>query len=205
MLTSINLQGSWELQLDEHKEGVQGPFGDTITLPNTTSHARKGRKSDAAHIGSLTDEYSYEGWIWLKREIDIPAALAGKKCDLYLERTRITKLWVDAEEYGAQDSLNAPHVYSLPEGLSEGKHTLTIRVDNTDYPTKGGHLTSVNIKPTGTELPESWSFIFTTSCTLVRYRSILMLKSEHSESQVHCLNPYQVRYCSLLRKPSIPF
>ncbi|MHA7582574.1 glycoside hydrolase family 2 TIM barrel-domain containing protein [Paenibacillus vandeheii] len=144
MLTRINLQGSWELQLDEHKQGVQGPFGDIITLPNTTSHARKGRKSDAAHIGSLTDEYSYEGWIWLKREIDIPAALADKKCDLYLERTRITKLWVDAEEYGAQDSLNTPHVYSLPEGLSEGKHTLTIRVDNTDYPTKGGHLTSVD-------------------------------------------------------------
>ncbi|WP_175480602.1 hypothetical protein [Paenibacillus sp. OK003] len=25
-----------------------------------------------------------------------------------------------------------------------GKHSLTIRVDNTDYPTKGGHLTSVD-------------------------------------------------------------
>ncbi|SDK21389.1 Beta-galactosidase/beta-glucuronidase [Paenibacillus sp. OK060] len=144
MLTKMNLQGSWELQLDEHKQGAQGPFDDTITLPNTTSHARKGRKNDVAHIGSLTDEYAYEGWVWLRREIDIPSTLAGKKCSLYLERTRITKLWVDGEEVGAQDSLNTPHVFILPEGLSEGIHTLTIRVDNTDYPTKGGHLTSVD-------------------------------------------------------------
>ena len=32
--------------------------------------------------------------------------------------------------------------YEIEAGLTAGTHTITIRVDNTNYPTKGGHLTS---------------------------------------------------------------
>lgn len=142
MLTNIHLQGSWKLQLDEQKQGVQFPYNDSIELPDTTSHAQKGPKNDQALIGALTDEYAFEGWVWLEREVHIPAELAGKTCHLYLERTRKTHVWVDGADLGSADSLNTAHVYKLPKGLAEGSHTITIRVDNTDYPTKGGHLTS---------------------------------------------------------------
>ena len=60
---------------------------------------------------------------------------------LTLERTRKTTVYLDGRVIGHQESLCAPHRYFLG-GLTEGSHTLVIRVDNTDYPTRGGHLTS---------------------------------------------------------------
>ena len=43
-----------------------------------------------------------------------------------------SQVWLDGRPIGdAQDSLIAPHVYDLGVGIAPGKHTLTIRVDNT--------------------------------------------------------------------------
>jgi beta-galactosidase/beta-glucuronidase len=137
----ISLEGEWKLQLDESKQGLVLPFTDVITLPGTTSHARKGPKNEEILVSALTDEYLFEGPVWYSREIVIPDELAGKKGYLYLERTRLTTLWLDGQEIGSRDSLNTAHVYELPT-LEPGTHTITIRVDNTGYPTKGGHLTS---------------------------------------------------------------
>lgn len=146
MLEKINLAGNWKFQLDGEKKGLspQQLFEDTITLPNTTSNARKGPKNVEVLIGSLTDEYAFEGYAWFEKEVEIPDALGGKTSYLFLERTRVTTVWVDGKEVGTQNSLNTPHFYDLTNYLDKGKHTLTIRVNNTDYPTKGGHLTSVD-------------------------------------------------------------
>lgn len=141
MLSKISLEGEWKLQLDEKGEGLVFPFTDTIRLPGTTSHARKGQKNSEMLVGALTDEYLFEGSAWYSREVVIPEELAGKRCCLYLERTRLTTLWVDGDEIGSRDSLNTAHVYELPQ-LQPGSHTLTVRVNNTGYPTKGGHMTS---------------------------------------------------------------
>lgn len=141
MLSKISLEGEWKLQLGEKGEGLVLPFTDAIRLPGTTSHARKGQKNNGILAGALTDEYLFEGPVWYSREVVIPEELADKHCCLYLERTRLTTLWVDGDEIGSRDSLNTAHVYELPQ-LQSGSHTLTIRVDNTGYPTKGGHMTS---------------------------------------------------------------
>ncbi|MEC0125095.1 glycoside hydrolase family 2 TIM barrel-domain containing protein [Paenibacillus pabuli] len=142
MLAKIDLQGSWKLQLDEQKIETGLHYSDIISLPNTTSHAAKGKKNEIALAGALTDEYLFEGYAWFSREIDIPAQLAGKLCYLHLERTRVTTVWIDGVEWGTQTSLNTPHRYEIGTGLTAGTHLITIRVDNTNYPTKGGHLTS---------------------------------------------------------------
>ncbi|MBE7683941.1 glycoside hydrolase family 2 TIM barrel-domain containing protein [Paenibacillus sp. P13VS] len=142
MLPIINLQGVWRMQLDENKLGINTPYDDTITMPNTTSHARKGKRNELAEVGALTDEYAFEGWLWLEREFEVPEELEGKYCCLHLERTRVTTVWVDDIPLGTRNSLNTPHEYVLKEGLSAGTHTVRIKVDNTSYPTKGGHMTS---------------------------------------------------------------
>lgn len=142
MLHRMNLEGAWRLQLDEQKQGLQLPFVDSITLPNTTSHAKKGKKNTEVKVGALTDEYAFEGHAWFAKEVEIPENLQDKPCFLYLERTRVTTVWVDGHEIGTLNSLNTPHVHDLTGTLGEGKHTITIRVDNTNYPTKGGHMTS---------------------------------------------------------------
>lgn len=141
MQTKINLEGEWKLQLDETKQGLTLPFTDVITLPGTTSYARNGPKNEEVLVSALTDEYLFEGQVWFAREVFIPDELAGKACYLFLERTRLTTLWLDNTEIGSRNSLNTPHIYELPK-LQAGIHTITVRVDNTDYPTKGGHLTS---------------------------------------------------------------
>ncbi|MCR2805753.1 sugar-binding domain-containing protein [Paenibacillus soyae] len=142
MIDVIGLEGSWRLQLDEGKQGLRRPLGDTMALPGTTSFARKGKRNEEALIGSLTDEYKFEGYAWFEREIDIPERLGGKTCFLHLERTRVTTVWIDGREVGTRNSLNTPHLYDVTAFLASGRHTITIRVDNTDYPTKGGHMTS---------------------------------------------------------------
>jgi len=76
--------------------------------------------------------YDYAGPAWYQREIEIPAAWAGKRVSLFLERCRwVTSVWLDDRFIGTQDSLIAPHVYDFGIGLAPGKHRLTICVDNT--------------------------------------------------------------------------
>lgn len=142
MHSKIDLSGIWDFQLDEHKAGVIRPFSDTITLPGSTSFNKKGKKNEQAEIGFLTDEYMFEGCAWFSAKVEIPEGLSGKNAFLYLERTRITTLWWDNTEIGNRNSLCTPHVYDVTDYLSAGVHTITILVDNTGYPTKGGHLTS---------------------------------------------------------------
>lgn len=138
----IDLSGNWGLALDEEKKLSQPTFRDSIHLPGTTSYCKKGRKNPKGEIGCLTDEYKFEGYAWYSREVEIPPDLFGKKCFLLLERTRKTTVFIDDRKVGSRNSLCTPHVYDVSDQMTAGRHTLTVLVDNTDYPTKGGHLTS---------------------------------------------------------------
>ncbi|MHA7965956.1 glycoside hydrolase family 2 TIM barrel-domain containing protein [Paenibacillus sp. CAU 1782] len=148
MLTKISLEGNWKLKLDGDKKvamdesGPSLPYDDVMKLPGTTSHACKGPLNREKLAGSLTDLYRFEGRAWFEREFELPQEKAGKTCLLHLERTRRTTVWVNGKKAGSRDSLNTPHVYELTELLRAGRQTITICVDNTDYPTKGGHMTS---------------------------------------------------------------
>jgi hypothetical protein len=142
MYSKIDLSGIWNFQLDKGKQGAQIPFNDTITLPGTTSYYKKGEKNEDAEVGCLTDEYKFEGYAWFSRTIEISEDVSLKNSFLYLERTRITTIWIDGVKVGTQNSICTPHIYDVTSYLSSGEHTITILVDNTSYPTRGGHLTS---------------------------------------------------------------
>lgn len=142
MRTSINLSGEWLFHMDADKETEQPIFNEKISLPSTTSFSEKGPINTAFEINHLTDLYAFEGWAWFQKEIEIPVNYGHKTIFLFLERTRMTTVWVDDQQVGSQNSLSTPHRYNLSDYLSPGKHILRIRVDNTNYPTKGGHLTS---------------------------------------------------------------
>ncbi|MCQ4085423.1 sugar-binding domain-containing protein [Saccharibacillus sp. JS10] len=142
MLNKINLSGSWQMTLDEQQQGFPQSFEDEMELPGTTSHARKGKRNDEKLTGSLTDTYKFEGSVWFQKEVELSEHSATQTIFLHLERTRITTVWVNGEKIGSCNSLNAPHIYDLTGKLAAGSNTLTIRVDNIGYPTKGGHMTS---------------------------------------------------------------
>lgn len=76
------------------------------------------------------DKY-YMGAAWYQREVELPAAWAGQRVTLFLERAHWeTRVWLDETEVGSDLSLSTPHVYELGTHLTPGRHRLTIRVDN---------------------------------------------------------------------------
>lgn len=147
MRKSVNLQGNWQFELDGDKTGIKNSFykkelSDTIFLPGTTSMAKKGTYQDKKEIGYLTDPYLFEGYAWYAKDITLEDEDLQGEIILYLERTRMTKVWVNDVLVGEADSLNTPHQYNLTKYITGKTFHLTILVSNVDYPTKGGHLTS---------------------------------------------------------------
>ena len=140
-MQKIDLSGLWRVYLDETKQDeLPAVYPDAMTLPGTTSAAGLGKENPARETYFLTDAHKFEGYAWFMRRFDCPD-WSDCQVMLTLERTRKTTVYLDGRVIGHQESLCAPHRYFLG-GLTEGSHTLVIRVDNTDYPTRGGHLTS---------------------------------------------------------------
>lgn len=72
-----------------------------------------------------------QGAAWYQKEVQIPSNWQDKQISLFLERCHWeSRLWVDAQEVGMQNSLGTPHQYDLTDFLKPGKHVLTICVDN---------------------------------------------------------------------------
>ena len=79
----------------------------------------------------LTPVKHYVGPAWYQKQVDVPKSFSGKRITLLLERCHWeTKVWVDGNAAGMQDSLCTPHLYDLSDLLTPGRHTLTVRVDN---------------------------------------------------------------------------
>lgn len=127
----LDLSGNWGLTLDS-------TFSDSIQLPGTTDLAEKGLSNQLApqlekpQLLRLTRKNSYVGVAWYKREIVIPESMANQPLNLYLERVMWqSQLWIDGEEVALpQESLITPHQFLLLKGLSKGKHTIALRIDN---------------------------------------------------------------------------
>ncbi|MBQ4465360.1 MAG: beta-glucuronidase, partial [Oscillospiraceae bacterium] len=120
----------------------QSAFTDTMRLPGTTAQAKKGKPNPEREDSFLTERYPFLGYAWFRREVHIPEHLRGKKMQLFLERTRITTVWINGNCIGSQNSLCTPHCYDLTAFSQAENVQITICVDNSGYPTKGGHMTS---------------------------------------------------------------
>ena len=146
MIRKIDISGTWGFRADGEKKGIKAEYftaapEDTIELPSTTSIAKKGAPDAKHEDGSLTDPYLFEGWAWYYMTVDF-GDISGKTVELLLERTRKTELWVNGRHAGGYDSLSAPHRHDITEYAVNGENSLCVLVSNTDYSTKGGHLTS---------------------------------------------------------------
>ncbi len=79
----------------------------------------------------LQPEKYYVGPAWYQKTLEIPEHWENQHIELFLERCHWeTRVWVDDNEIGMRNSLATPHVYDLTRYLSPGKHTISIRVDN---------------------------------------------------------------------------
>ena len=147
MRKTIDLSGTYRFLLDPQKTGIDNHFEnnhftDTITLPSTTSASKKGPENLAKETGFLTDIHHYVGYAWFQRDIHIPEISEWEQAILTLERTRVSRVYIDNCFVGTQNSFCTSHHYDLTTYLTSGNHTLTIMVSNTGYPVRGGHMTS---------------------------------------------------------------
>lgn len=150
-MVRMNLSGEWELRLDYEKVGLkqefygdQDRFEDSIVLPGTTSEQQKGERviPEKVEAGCLTEPFAFEGYVWLKKEIEVPSDYVGMMAVLLLERTRISNVWVNGKFVGSLDTFCGFHRYEIGKFLVEGKNSISIMVSNVDYKTTGGHMTS---------------------------------------------------------------
>ena len=149
MIRKIELSGTWGFRADEEKAGIDRdlcnmPAEDDIYLPSTVSQQKKGRYNAEREEFRLTDEYSFEGYAWYYRSIDLSGIPDGTRAELFLERTRLTRLWINGKYIGERNSLCTPHIYDITDHIGSDSTDICIMVSNTDYPTKGGHLTSAD-------------------------------------------------------------
>ncbi len=144
MLQTIHVAERFALLCDPSPCKYAAPpadYPETMLLPGTTAQQQIGTPNAEREIGFLTEVYPFEGQIWLKKSIPIPEEMLGKQLILRFDRTRMTKLWVNGQYAGGCDSLCAPHCYDIT-AFAAKQTELVICVKNTDYPTKGGHMTS---------------------------------------------------------------
>ena len=134
---SLSLAGEWRFRLDPDDLGLTAGWAsstlpDCIHLPSSTDEQGYGTRTIGAAVGRLTRVYEYVGPAWYQRDITIPAAWAGKRITLLLERCHWeTQVFVDGQPAGTRNSLVTPHEYDLTPYLAPGAHRLAIRVDNT--------------------------------------------------------------------------
>ena len=140
-----NLRAAWELAADPapcQHDVPPAVFPLTMSLPGTTAQQQLGPRNPERADGFLTEKYPFSGQIWLRHTVHLTEReLAAPHCILTLERTRITRLWVNGQFIGSENSLCTPHIYDL-SGLLTPETELVICVKNTDYPVPGGHMTS---------------------------------------------------------------
>lgn len=73
----------------------------------------------------------YKGAAWFQKEVTIPESWKDSDVRLFLERCHWeSRLWIDGQEAGMQNSLGTPHLYDLTGKLTPGQHKLTLYIDN---------------------------------------------------------------------------
>ena len=140
---TIDLSGEWKIALDstdrgEREEWYKKEFAQTVSLPGTTDGAGLGTPNSLApalekpQLLRLTRKHAYIGAAWYAREVEIPESMAGKPLVFSFERVMWrSELWVDGvKRPQVEESLTTPHCFEMPEGLSAGKHSLVLRIDN---------------------------------------------------------------------------
>jgi hypothetical protein len=63
--------------------------------------------------------------------------LGKQEIVLFLERTKISHVWLDNINIGKDSSLCTPHIYDISHAASSGKHMITLLIDNDNLPSIG--------------------------------------------------------------------
>jgi hypothetical protein len=148
----VNLQGEWICALDPVKIGEKNhweqtfPLKDThrAILPGSLDTNGIGYPAEASHL-HLGKPLQFEGLAWYQKNFFVPESFDGRYVELTLERTKVTKVWINGKLLGEGNWVYAPQHFDATELLVPGReNTITISVDNTMalVPVEGSHAYS---------------------------------------------------------------
>lgn len=131
----ISLEGEWQfvldtLQIGEKQKWYLSDFDDSVKLPGTTDLNKKGFLNTDTTTMHLNRIVKYEGVAWYRKEVIIPESFSGKHLQLFLERTKSSKIWIDSSFVGKSQLLQSPQMFNISNYLTPGKHHITIQVNN---------------------------------------------------------------------------
>ena len=138
------LHGNWQFQLDSLKVGESEQWYNKnlpakIQLPGSVDEGGFGKKhingtplyDGQPEIYRLARKQVYIGAAWFRKEITVAPDWKNKQVYLCLERCMWqTKLWVNGNYAGENNSLCTPHQYKISKFLNPGKNIISIQVDN---------------------------------------------------------------------------
>lgn len=133
--TSIDLKGQWQFALDTANIGMEqkwylSEFQDSIKLPGTTDLNQKGflnRDTTTMHLNRV---YKYEGVAWYRKRVVIPKSFKDKQIQLFIERTKLSQVWIDTILVGGSKLLQSPQQFDVSNYLTPGEHHITIQINN---------------------------------------------------------------------------
>ena len=149
---TLNLAGEWRFAIGAPNAGLEKTvLQDRVTLPGTTQTNQKGRLVTISPeqqkvvdldedpdrnplMGIWTPAYANVNSAWYQRDVEIPASWANQRITLTLDRSKITRVWVDEQDCGSCDDICTSHCYDLTKALTPGKHRLTVLVTTGPFP-----------------------------------------------------------------------
>ena len=118
----IDLAGRWRLGFDSAQ------YNYAVTLPGTTDTNGLGEPcADKTETTRLSRRFSYKGQAWYNKSFEVWNDSIS--WTLLLERTKLTRVYVDGKYVGTSNNISTPQRFTLG-ALAPGRHDLTIVVDN---------------------------------------------------------------------------
>jgi hypothetical protein len=148
MNRKIDLSGVWQFCLDPDNTGEADGYYRSflpkrINIPGTVSAQKLSPPTVATNYG-YADPLEYVGAAWYQRDFELPRDFNKNDYTVFLslERTRPSKVWINAEFAGSCDYVALPHDYDITEFVTIGKNHLTILIDNSEIAGKYGNITA---------------------------------------------------------------
>ena len=150
----IDLSGEWKCCIEE-KAGdgeAQQWFNDVpwryrVLLPGTLDENGAGLPDEEKSDQHLGKPLKFEGAAWYEKTVDVPEWWKERHVELTLERTKVTKVWINGKYVGSNDLVFVKQVFDVTKFIEPGKHNKIVICVNNDeklVPVAGSHAYSAD-------------------------------------------------------------
>lgn len=149
----MNLSGEWICSLDSDNQGENNGWGirfpeaaiAPVILPGSLDSNGIGYSVEEKSDQHLGKPLQYEGAAWYTKTVTLPDSFRSQYVELLMERTKVTKVWINGQYAGGSDLVYAPQTLDVSELIRPGQpNTITVCVNNelALVPVEGSHAYS---------------------------------------------------------------